>query len=401
MVDTAVRELKGGSLHQAWSRVFAENDNATKRLGIKINCNNSFDRNDGAGDVIDALPEPVIAVIRGFLLAGGTEERVAVFDQTDDSKPRYVASWFRAKVRAHFPRVGFNTFPYGGASEAQDAWSARTHVTWSPGYSPAPPETKLKGVPLNADYLVNVPIVKRHNQANVTLGYKNHFGSITRPGNLHRYVYEDVTHASVLVDIMNSPRVPGDPSVRTLADKTVLTVGDLLYGHACTNFGQSPRPWKQWSGEWPNSLLISDDPVAADSVMADILEAEPLPGGGCGAIRPWARRHLQIAQYAGHGVFDHVALPAGAAFDPARMLYTKLDYRYLELSPSGARLTVRREGTSSAHLTWQHYFPGEFLVQRASRADFGDAQTIARTSASSYTDKHAPAGAYYRVLFES
>ncbi len=77
MLDEAVQALKGGTLAAAWGRVFSLAANETRLLGIKINCNNSNDAT-GAGSQIDAIPEPVIAVIRGFVRAGGRSANVRV-----------------------------------------------------------------------------------------------------------------------------------------------------------------------------------------------------------------------------------------------------------------------------------------------------------------------------------
>lgn len=92
-------------------------------------------------------------------------------------------------------------------------------MTWSSGYTTTPPETRIYGVALDSDYLVNIPIVKRHGQANVTLGYKNHLGTISNADALHTWLFADSTGASVLADIMGSPVAPGNPAVRSIREK--------------------------------------------------------------------------------------------------------------------------------------------------------------------------------------
>ncbi len=401
MLDEAVKTLKGGAA-DAWSQVFALESPETRRLAIKINCNNATHSSDGAGDIIDAIPEPVIAVIRGFVEAGGRSSNCAIFDATDSGLPRFIATWFRQKVEAYYPDVHYNTFDVkdGGASRAR-AYNPRTHVTWDSAYNSPPPDTEIKRVAREADYLVNVPIVKRHSQANVTLGYKNHLGTISGAGNMHPYLYNDVPEASVLADIMGSPVVAGDPSVRSLAQKTALTVGDLLYGNACSNFGHRPYPWKLWGGEWPNCLIVSDDCVAADSVMLDVLEGEPVPAGGCGGIAAWARRYLQYAEAKGQGVHEQVTIPGSGLqrFDPAWMTYSKIDYQHVEMWHSGAELTCTRLENGAIHLQWEHYFPGLCEVFRATRPDFGDEVSLGVSPVGQYVDAEAPAIAYYQVRY--
>lgn len=396
MVNRAVRQLKGGTLDQAWKAVFSLSNPSSRTLAIKVNCNNSTDPTSGAGTVIDAVPEPLVGVIRGFIRSGGLPSNVTIFDLTSNDATRYIASWFRSRIAAIFPAVKFQD----QGTNKGGAYNARTHVTWSSGYPSAPPVTRIHDLLLNTDYLVNVPIVKRHIGANATLGYKNHFGSIERCGQLHSYVYDESPNASVLVDIMGSPAVSGDPGVRSIRQKTVLTLGDMLFGQPCKNFGLSPSPWQTFSGEWPNSLVISDDPVAAESVMLDVLEAEPATGGDCGGIQTWARRYLQIAENKGQGVYDHVALPPGQRFDPSRMTYSKIVYRFADIWPSGCDLKVSHLGNGSVRLEWEHYFNGRFEVRRSSSPAFSPYTVLGYTTQKNFTDNAPPSPSFYRVYFD-
>lgn len=114
MLDDAVRLLKGGSTTQAWQAVFNLPANETRLLGIKINLNNSYDAANGAGDIIDAIPEPAIAVIRGFVAAGGLSSNVTIFDGTNTTPTRFMATWLKNRVRSYFPDVNFSA---AGAQE--------------------------------------------------------------------------------------------------------------------------------------------------------------------------------------------------------------------------------------------------------------------------------------------
>ncbi len=394
-LDQAVAQLKGTGIDQAWRQVFPLADASTRKLSIKISLNNSTDAVIGAGNDIDAVPEPAIAVMQGFVRAGGLSSNVNIYDGTDTTPTRYIATWFKDKVRAVFPDALFNA-PWS----VPPGCDARKCVSWDAGWGVnRPVDTAIKGAVLNADYVVNIPIVKRHGQANVSLGFKNHFGSISRCDNLHSYVFNDTPAGSVLADIMGSPIVAGDPTITPLYRKTVLTVGDMLFGQPCRNWGATPRPWALFGNEWPNSLIVSDDVVAADSVMFDLLDAEPASDGGCGSVRSWARRYLQIAESRGQGVHEHVVLPVGQRFNPSNMAYTKLDYRWLDVWSSGAALTVSRMANGAVLLEWQHYFPGLCQVHRASRPDLSDELIIGTTPAGKYIDPNPPNPAYYWIRF--
>jgi hypothetical protein len=133
--------------------------------------------------------------------------------------------------------------------------------------------------------------------------------------------------------------------------------------------------------------------------MIDLLEAEPAADSGCGSSRPWARRYLQFAEAKGQGVHDHVALPPGQRFDPARMTYTRIDYRFVDLHSSGALLTVSRLPNGAALLQWTHYFPGVCEVWRATKPDFSDALLLGASPVGSYIDTSPLPKAFYSVLY--
>ncbi len=402
MLDGAVKALKGLPSVAAWRAVFALSNNATRRLVIKVNLNNSKLATDGARHDIDGLPQPVIAVIRGFVLAGGNHANVTVYDATNTDPTRFIATWFCDAIRSWFPFAKFHAAGGGDSAPGtylDQPYDAATHVTWDPAYVSTPPRTRVAQIVLDADYLVNVPLVKRHCATNVTLGFKNHFGSIDRCDRLHPWVESDVTTASLLADVMASPQKPGDPAVRSIAQKTVLTVGDMLYGQPCSNFDHTPRPWQTWRREWPNCLIVADNVVAADSVMLDLLEAEPANDGDCGLLRPWARRYLQIAEQKGLGPHETIPLPVGAVFDATRMNYSRYDYRYLDLQTSGAYLTVYPEAGGATQLYWSHYFSGPCEVQRSSSASFATYTVLGITADSAWFDANPPGPSFYRVLY--
>ncbi len=402
MLDAAVKSLKGLPTVAAWRAVFALSNNATRKLAIKVNLNNSKTAVDGARHDIDAVPHPVIAAIRGFASAGGNHANVTVYDATNTDPTRFIATWFCDAIRAWYPFTKFHAAGGGDSAPGtylDQPYDAATHVTWDSAHVNPPPRTRVAQIALDADYLVNIPLVKRHCATNVTLGFKNHFGSIDRCDRLHPWVEVDVTTASLLADVMASPQKLGDPSVRSIAQKTVLTVGDLLYGQPCSNFDHTPRPWQTWRREWPNSLIVSDNVVAADSVMLDLLEAEPANDGDCGLLRSWARRHLQIAEQKGLGPHETVPLPAGAVFDASRMNYTKFDYRYVDLQAGGAYLNVAPQPGGATQLSWSHYFPGPCEVQRSGSADFASYTVLGITTDSTWYDANPPGPSFYRVLY--
>jgi len=146
------------------------------------------------------------------------------------------------------------------------------HFNTPPG-GPTISDLPLCNVLVNADYLINMPIVKIHPFTGVSLGFKNHFGSFDRCDYAHVYTpgcptdvhtcYYDPNY-SPLIDIYTQAHI---------RNKTILTVGDCLFG-AWSDPTWIPLPWATFGNGAPNSLFFATDPVAIECVMTDILAAE-------------------------------------------------------------------------------------------------------------------------------
>jgi hypothetical protein len=193
-----------------------------------------------------------------------------------------------------------------------------TQITFHPPEGVTVPDEYVNLALMNATYLVNMPIMKGHHPfAGVTLGFKNHFGTIHDCGLLHDLVNVVTkppayrTDYNPLVDLIRSPLIGG---------KTVLTVGDGLFG--ALYYNQAPETWHTFGDQVPNSLFFARDPVAADCVMHDLLLAE------LGAEVPeGTNNYLRLAGEAGLGVFEQGnpwQEPYGSGYSSIQ--YTRLDF---------------------------------------------------------------------------
>ena len=124
-----------------------------------------------------------------------------------------------------------------------------------------------------AKYMINMALLRPHSMAGITLTAKNHFGSVYFPNNrgwnpgvLHSSVMrtQAVGSYNALVDLIG---------YRHLGGKTMLYVLDGLYT-AEQNEGNVFR-WASFNNHWASSMLMSQDPVAIDSVGLDLLRNEP------------------------------------------------------------------------------------------------------------------------------
>jgi hypothetical protein len=124
-----------------------------------------------------------------------------------------------------------------------------------------------------AKYMINMALLRPHGMAGVTLTAKNHFGSVHFPNDggwsprvLHNSVLRTQPMGSynALVDLIRH---------RHLGGKTMLYILDGLYT-AEHNEGNVIK-WASFGDHWASSMLMSQDPVAIDSVGLDILRSEP------------------------------------------------------------------------------------------------------------------------------
>jgi len=303
MVERGLMELVGASSVAAAWALLLPGYLAGKKIAVKVNLNNAAcDDKDMA---IDALIHPVNALIRSLIAAGVREEDIWVYDAIRPMPARFYGR--RQYTRARY-------FDDSGCADQKatfDHADRSLRVTFS---NPMLTRRWLTDVLFQATYLINMPILKEHGLHPVTLGFKNHFGSLDNLGgsdddNPHSYI--NPTHNrysptfSPLVDIYANPNIAG---------KTVLTLADGLFG--APSVSARPIPWRTFKSGAPNSLLFSRDPVAMDCVMCDLLRAE-------WGLDEAAYDYLRLAEERGLGLFER-GEPWGSG-------YTSLDHVRVDL----------------------------------------------------------------------
>ncbi len=162
------------------------------------------------------------------------------------------------------------------------------------------------------DYLINIPALKAHASAGITLAAKNHFGSFPRTWALHLHpgLMEGIDEPTRLgyglyriqTDIMMHKQLGG---------KNLLIVVDGLYpGEDALGV---PEKWEMppFNGDWCSSIFMSLDPVAIESVCHDFLRTE-YNGPTIAESRPnWDG----VDDYL-HQAADSSLWPDGITYDP-------------------------------------------------------------------------------------
>ncbi len=145
-------------------------------------------------------------------------------------------------------------------------------------YSDKTTTDKLYDVIEEADYLINMTNFKSHMSAGISLTAKSHFGDIGRAtaGHLHyshptvgragRYTNTGYGKYRVFVDLMGS---------KYLGQNTLIWIVEGLFGGGSSEIkGPVKYFMAPFNNDWSNSIFMSLDPVAIESVGYDFLRTE-------------------------------------------------------------------------------------------------------------------------------
>lgn len=319
MVSESVIKLTGKStVAKSWDAMFRyfnmKKHSADKgytpgeKIFIKINQTNA------GTEACQTNPFIVLEILRQLVNGCGIDQaKISVGDPMKRVNPINYDAW-----SAEFPNIVY--------IDKSSAANGRTliHPTSKEllFYSDKVQADRLYDICENADYMINVANLKPHLRAGVTLTSKNHFGSNTRMGayHLHYSHVSPVTEAKptnagyhkyrVMVDLMGS---------KYLGQNTLLYVIDGLYGGGA---GEGGPPVKYYmapfSNDWSNSVFISQDQVALESVCYDFLRTE---WNGTYSHDPRNNRSEIMPNVNGvddylHQAADSVNWPKGISYDP-------------------------------------------------------------------------------------
>ena len=308
MVDVGVTSLLGlpvNAVAQAWKLLLPGYVHGS-RVALKINLNNSGNCSSST-TAIDAIAQPINAVVSGLIQAGVRAQDICVYDAI-----RYFPD--RLYEQLVFKTVNIHDMGCRGTVTTWLSSDPTSIIKFAPPDG-EPPLVKLCDTLINADYLINMPILKAHSWSGVTLGFKNHFGSTNNPGGMHAHIstsYVDINTYNGLVDLFSNPHI---------RNKTCITIGDAIYGSR-GDLASPPQPWTTFQNRSPCSLFFATDPVAVDCVMHDLLKAERgiFQSGNSNV-------YLKLAGDRGLGIFEQG--------DPWKMPYSSgyslIDYRRIQL----------------------------------------------------------------------
>ncbi len=236
-----------------------------EKIVIKVNLNGNINYGD---DRIDTSPQMLYAILDQLInVVGVAQSNISIGDPGRD-----MSDLFYNKCNDSFPDVN-----YWGDN------TGRTPIVRSDSIeffsSDGEVEDWLPKSYLEAAYMINIPVFKKHHRAGISLSTKNHLGSFVKfHGTASHFHYSySCTDGNGNVD-------NGEYGVyrngvdfmahEHLGGKTFLYIIDGLWGS--TNWSHPPIKWRMapFNNDWPSSIFVSQDPVAIESVGFDFLYNE-------------------------------------------------------------------------------------------------------------------------------
>jgi Domain of unknown function (DUF362)/FlgD Ig-like domain len=244
---------------------------AGEKIVIKVNNNAG-----GGGPGINTSPQINYALLHSLInIVGVAQANIGIGDPHSGT-----ASETYDRCHTAFPNVNYWSTPMAVSSDqTQHLYTSDGSLT-----------IKLPQEYINATYMINVPVLKKHHRAGISLCSKNHNGSVcpdlgdafpvhyslpypntyeAEPANTDYHSYR------IFVDYMGNYNLGG---------KTILYVIDGIW--SSVNYAHPPIKWRMtpFNNDWPSSIFMSQDPVAIESVGFDFLYKEfdannPIEGG--------------------------------------------------------------------------------------------------------------------------
>jgi hypothetical protein len=274
MMTQTISSLTGEKdLPKAWTSLFvyfnktkkgkAEGYQSNQKIAIKINTNNNSAQTNS--NEINASPQVTLALLRTLIKdAGISQKNITVFDAS-----RFITDNIYDKCHAEFPDVIF-VDNVGGNGRVKS-----TYVDNALPYSVDNGKLAqgLATCAVNADYLINVALLKGHVGQGVTLCAKNYYGVTSINNDWRKNAHDNFNQDRegkakymTFVDFLGH---------KDLGEKTMLFLIDGLYGAKLVNGIPTPK-WQMtpFNNNWPCSLFASQDGVAIDAVGLDFLRSE-------------------------------------------------------------------------------------------------------------------------------
>jgi hypothetical protein len=276
MFENVLKSLSGKDTEtKAWDALF-KNFNSEKKnisvgykngqkIAVKINQNNTKRHADTTG--LNGTPQLVYSLVVSLTKeAGVPQKNITVFDAS-----RFITDNIFNKCHKDFPEVIFVD------NEGGEGRIKSTYVDKAIPYSidNGKLASGLAACAVEADYIINIALLKGHVGQGVTLCAKNFYGATSIDRNWRKNAHDNFNQDPTGKDkYMTFTDFLGH---KDLGGKTILFMIDGFY--AARSQDGPPLLKDKWRMEpfnnrWCSSLFASQDGVAVDAVGIDFLRAE-------------------------------------------------------------------------------------------------------------------------------
>ena len=276
MLGNVLKSLTGkNSVAKSWDALFKnfneEKKNikagysANQKIAVKINQNNTKRHADTTG--LNASPQLVYALI----LSLTKEAKVPQKDITIFDASRFICDNIFIKCHKDFPEVNF-VDNEGGEGRIKSTYVANA-IPYSVDNGKL--ATGLASCVVEADYVIDMALLKGHIGQGVTLCAKNFYGATSIDRNWRKNAHDNFNQDPQGKDkYMTFTDFLGH---KDLGGKTLLFMIDGFY--AARSQDGPPLIKDKWrmapfNDRWCSSLFASQDGVAVDAVGIDFLRAE-------------------------------------------------------------------------------------------------------------------------------
>jgi hypothetical protein len=235
-----------------------------EKVTIKINMNNTNAHQNT--NEINANPQLILSLLKSLVNeAGVPQENITLTDPS-----RFITDNVYDKCHSVLPRIHY--IDHVGGDGREQATFIADAIPYS--VSNGKVATGLAACVVEADYIINMALMKGHVSQGVTLCGKNYFGCTSIEADWRKNAHssgfsqnkEGLHTYSVFTDYLGHKELGG---------KTMLFLIDGIYGNKFVD----KVPAFKWSlapfnGNWPCSLFASQDGVAIDAVVLDFALTE-------------------------------------------------------------------------------------------------------------------------------
>ncbi len=347
MLSTALQNISGTTSDSAAWRMIFQYYNNTKHKGavnyksgekifIKINATSAWGGEYSSSDlsvtynqfygVSETSEATVLAVLRQLVnVVGVDQHNIYIGDPLKHIYKHLYDVWY-----GEFPDVHYldnEDHSDLGREQVVPSTTAIIHYSdkgtvlrtnqMNPG-SPGVPvlQDYLYTIFETADYIINIPQLKGHQRAGMTMFAKNHFGSHTRGDASHLHLGLVRPYGTADLYTLRSDygmyRVQVDLMTHSLlSGKNLLYIMDALWG---TDYELDvPQKWTMapFNNSYSSSIFVSLDPVAIESVGYDFLRSEFTDERGLDA----SVQMDGVDDYL-HQAADSTNWPVGIKYDP-------------------------------------------------------------------------------------